>query len=352
MIITEIKYKPFRIKLVKQFLSSNQTLSERKGFYLTVIDEFNNQSTGEVITLPGISGENLHESELEILKIMGQFKEKKLNLNFKTIKNEIQNLALFPSVQFGFEQALIGLMYKNKFADFNKYFPVTKKVINVNAVIGLDSKVEIINQAKNYLEKGFTTFKVKVGRKNFSDDLHIIESLRKEFGFNFNLRIDVNGSWKLEDAIQYIKELKKYQIEFIEDPCSNLECLERIVKESPIPITVDQFIDSHSTLNRLINQNKFQFLVIKPIVLGSIFKLMDLIEAANQRKINLVISSGFESSLGRSMVVLISSLVNHSYAHGLATSSYFEKSNQIDAHNITNGKIEFDLKNHFAEVMA
>ena len=67
--------------------------------------------------------------------------------------------------------------------------------------------------------------------------------------------------------------------------------------------------------------------------------LINLIETENRR---VIISSAFESSIGRSALVFLSSLVKSNSTHGLAVSSYFSNDIAEDIYPIVSGKIFFD----------
>lgn len=347
MIIKDIKYKRFQINLTQPFISANQVITQRKGFYLIVTDEFDNVSYGEVITLPGFSIENLEESENDIKRLVSLLSRKTLTNNFFELKNKLSDLNLVPSVQFGIEQALLSLLFKQNHDLITNFLNVKSKTeIHVNAVIGIGKKEEVVSKAQKYIDLGFKTLKTKIGREKFEEDLQVVDTLRNDLGDDFNLRLDANGSWTTDEAFENINKLSSYHIQYIEDACSNLSCLEKLSKLSPVPIAVDQTIKTFSELNFILDQDSIKFVVIKPIVLGSILKLIEFVELANKKKINVIISSGFESSIGRSLLVFLSSLTNHNYAHGLATSEYINSDSMNNFYKITDGKIKFDPTNY------
>ncbi len=90
--------------------------------------------------------------------------------------------------------------------------------MNVNAAIGFLNVDESLNVAETLIGKGFTTLKIKVGRRNFEEDFSVIKLIRESLGDNIKLRIDSNGNWKLDEAIINLKALEQFDIEYAEQP--------------------------------------------------------------------------------------------------------------------------------------
>ena len=70
MKISDFNYSPYLIKLKKTFQSSQQLITERRGFLISITDEMGNSAIGEASPLPGLSLETNSDNEtiLYILK--------------------------------------------------------------------------------------------------------------------------------------------------------------------------------------------------------------------------------------------------------------------------------------------
>jgi o-succinylbenzoate synthase len=343
MIIKKIKYKPFCKGLKKTFLSAANQITERTGFYLTIEDQYGNTGLGEISPLTGFNKESISDAENDV-KYLSQFLSgKEVKPNHILSSDPFYDKIIVPSVCFGFEQAILNLLLCYNRDLFSKQInPSQKKIIPANTVIDLTDKDEILNEVMININSGYQTIKLKVGRKNFNDDLEILDALRKNIPDEVQIRLDANSAWDADTAYLNLQKLAPYKIQYIEDPCDYIDCLNRLSKISPIPIALDFTIKSIDELERCINSGLFRFIVIKPMILGSIFKLIEIIKLAEVKNIYVVISSAFETVVGRSMLVFLSSLVKHNYAHGLATSSFFEDEGIPDVFPIENGAIKFD----------
>lgn len=343
MIIEEIKYKPFKVELTRPFQTSTEKISERTGFYLTIKDYLGNFGVGEISPLNGFSNESLQEAENDINHLVNFFSEKEFEFNFTFNLELLSGRKIVPSVIFGFEQALINLLLQqNNPVVTNFLSSIKKNLIEINSIVDISEPAETLNKVNDAINTGYRTIKLKIGRKNFDEDLTIIDSIRNNIPDEIQLRLDPNGAWDVDTAFVNLQKLSGYNIQYIEDPCTHLDCMLKLNSMSPIPIVLDLCVNTMEDLVTHISSGKFKYIVVKPMLLGSIVKLIELIKVANSMHVNLIISSAFETVIGRSMLVLLAAMTNHNYAHGLATAGYFRNEITKDQYQIKNGSINFD----------
>ncbi|MFA7419376.1 MAG: o-succinylbenzoate synthase [Melioribacteraceae bacterium] len=335
MIIKEAKYFPFTLKLKSPFTNASNDITKRSGLILQLEDQQGNISYGECSPLPGFSSETLEEAESSLNETV-----KFLNQS-KAIK-DFEIPSPLSSVKFAVEQALIDLVFKQK-SGLLKNIPVlSNSQIKVNAVLGFDSTEKILQQIEKKIELGFDTFKIKVGRDNPYDDFELLELIRNTFGYDIILRLDANQKWSSDEAIEYLERFKDYVIEFVEEPCEFTCSTFRTIEESHIPIALDESIKDMLVEKKTITDCKAEFLVVKPMITGGIFSTIRLIESVKQMGKKTIISSSFESAVGKSALVMLASLTNHSFAHGLDTSELFENDLGQDPYVIKNSQISFN----------
>lgn len=342
MIIKKINFKPFKFELKQKFSSSKNIINQREGIYVIAEDELGNNTVAEVSPLPGFSKETLEEAEKGLVLIIDKLLNKELTENNFSIENIYNELSLPNSVRFGIDQLILNLQIKRnpKFVQ-NNFNLVSKNKINVNSIVGVESKEVILNKVEKCFNEGFSTIKIKIGRKEFNEDLQIIESIQNIYSGKLKLRCDVNGVWTEGEAIQNINSLNNFNLEYIEEPCSGISSNLNLTEISKNPIAIDESVPSTVVLKKLIEDNCFKFIVVKPMIVGSIFEILKLIKLAEEKNVNLIFSSAFESEVGRSVLVLLSSLVRHNYAHGLAISELIKKDIYQNNFPIINGSINF-----------
>lgn len=334
MKIIEATYFPFSLKFKKPFVNSLGILSERNGLILKLTDELGNIGYGECSPLPGFSRETLIEAGESLHKVASRLLQssKVDDLSFPYVQS---------SVSFAVEQALLELSLSQNNDLITKKLGLADKTIQVNAVIGFDDYQIIFEKIKKKIELGYTTFKIKVGRHNPYEDYELLETIRINFGFDIKLRLDVNQKWSADEAIEYLDRFKAFEIEYVEEPCEFASSTLRTFEETHIPIALDESIKSSNELENLITDFDTEYLVVKPMIIGGFFTTKKIIDLAKQNGKTIIISSSFESALGKRVLVMLASLTNHSLAHGLDTTEFFVQDICLDAYPVMNGKIDF-----------
>lgn len=333
-----ISYAAYELKFKEPFITSKKEINNRTGFLIKISDS-SFSGMGECAPFPEFGSETIEKAGEKLKEF-----NIKLNLNPTGFKENLQNsfkeLENFPSLKHGIEQALFNLICKKTNISLNELLNVSSNSeILVNAVIGFLPPFESVKVCSVLLKEGFKTIKIKVGRDNFEDDVKVIKSIRDELGYDFKIRIDANGNWNLKNAILILNSLEKYNIEYVEQPVNSIEDFIRLKQETKIPLAADESIRTFEDAEKFINKGAADVLIIKPMMLGGLLTTLKIIELCEKNKMDVVITSSFESSLGRAFAIFAASTVKNKIAHGLGTAKYFTKDIFPDPYPINNGKI-------------
>ncbi|MCP4742253.1 MAG: O-succinylbenzoate synthase, partial [Actinomycetales bacterium] len=142
-------------------------------------------------------------------------------------------------------------------------------------------------------------------------------------GVDGRIRLDVNGMWSLEQARTSLRRLGRYGIEYVEQPCRDLDDVARLRAEIDLPIAVDEGIRlaDDPTIVRL--QGIADYAICKPMTLGGAAATGRVAEAVG---VPVVISGSLDSSIGlASCVATAASLPDLPLASGLGTGTLFER---------------------------
>jgi o-succinylbenzoate synthase len=332
----------YTLKFKQPFETSKGMLSERKGFLIKFKSDSAKTGTGDACPLPEFGSESYIDAENELRTL-------KLNINLnpgnyiKSIEESLCSLDKFPALHHGFEQALLSLLTKEYNISLNEILNETsKRKINVNAVIGLLPPEESVKEAEQLIKQGYNTLKIKAGRDRFEDDLKCINAVRKAAGDKIKLRIDVNGKWNLNEAANNLKKLEPEKLEYAEQPVNSLDDFVELKKKSRIPIAADESIRTVKDASEFIKSKAVNFLVLKPMMLGGVITTLKIKNAAELNGIGVIISTSFESVVGRALAVFAASTVKAETAHGLSTAKYFEKDLFKDPYAVNNGIISLE----------
>lgn len=336
MKIKEASLIPFKINFNKPFKYSTTEIFYKEGIILKLTEEDGNVGFGECSPFPFFNKETLIDAKNELTFLTN-------NLTTDNFINGIKDKIIYPSVAFCVEQAVMSLNFLKN--DKTKDSFVNKKLIKKNAVIGLDYIDEVINKITHKIKLGYDTFKIKVGRDNPYDDFVLIEEIRNQFGEGIFLRLDANQKWTCDEAIEYIANLSQFNIEYIEEPCSSICSNLKTLNDININIALDESLSSFDKTKELIIDSPVKFFIIKPMLFG-FNDTLEIINTAKTHEKIIIISSLFESAIGKSGLVFLASQVNHNLAHGLDTSEFFENDIEFDVYHTEKPFIEFDIKNY------
>jgi o-succinylbenzoate synthase len=342
MTIKDFKYSPFSLKFSTPFQTSTQLFNVKEGFIISLTDDLGNVAVGECSPLSGFSSETITDTERILKGLRFQLPGFSLEETISSITEFLSEFVLVPSLRFALEQVFISLMIKrnSKFLDDN--FGKVKSEIPINAIIGFDYTENILLKIDKKIKLGFETFKIKIGRDNFEEDYELVQTIRNKFGNGVNLRLDANGKWNNYDCLNYLERLSTFNIQYIEDPTSEIDSLIEISENSSIPIAVDEPLKIFKDVAKIINYSNIKFIILKPMIFGGIISSIQLIKEAEDQNKNIIISSSFESAIGKSVLVLIAAHLHHTFAHGLDTNNFFIQDIDKDSFSVKNGKIYFN----------
>jgi o-succinylbenzoate synthase len=340
MKIREFKFLPYSLKFKRPFITSKAVINERKGFLIYISDENRYTGLGDVAPFEEFGYESFKVVEKKLNELSNSFPEE---INFAK-KEGLEKFLLqfmeFPSVRSGIEQAIISLSIKRNKINPENFFGIKqKKIIHVNSLISFCSPAEAAKLSQEQIEKGFTTIKIKIGRENISDDYEVIKSIRKAAGDNINLRLDVNCKWSKEEAINNLKALEEFNIEYVEQPISSVYEFIELKKHVRISLAADESIRSYDNAVNIIKNKLADVLVLKPMMLGGISPTLKIIRLAEDNNIKVVITSSLESNIGRRAAVFCASVLKDDIACGLSTDNLFLNNIEENVFPIKDGKI-------------
>jgi L-Ala-D/L-Glu epimerase len=210
-----------------------------------------------------------------------------------------------PSTLTGIDIALHDLVGKLLDIPLHKYFGLDKEKTPVTSfTIGLDTIPMMIKKLKE--AKEYPIIKVKVGTPN---DIEIMKALREHT--DAVIRVDANTGWGVEEAIEKINKLEKFNIEFIEQPIKpgNFDGLRKIRENVNIPIMADEDVVNSTDIPNLIGC--VDAINIKLMKCGGIREALRMINIARAHDMKIMLGCMLESSIANAAAAQISPLVDY-----------------------------------------
>jgi len=259
--------------------TSRGVYNTRKVWYvgITSVEEPQRIGLGECAPLPNLSCDDLPDYE-NILSDACKLLE-------QTGEIDKEALRPYPSILFGLETALLHFQ-ANSFALWDTPFSRGETGIPINGLIWMGDYAQMFCQIEKKMELGFRCIKLKIGAINFEEELSLLRHIRKHFtAREVELRVDANGAFSPEDAMNKLNRLAELDIHSIEQPirAGQIEEMARLVKETPIPIALDEELIGLTSLKskaELLDKINPQYIILKPSLHGGICGSTEWIDEA------------------------------------------------------------------------
>ena len=216
----------------------------------------------------------------------------------------LAELIEFPSIQFGLEMAFLSVSRQNKFELFPSDFTKGKDSIPINGLIWMGDPVFMKQQIKDKLTSGFSCIKLKIGAIDFDKELELMRSIRQEFDADtIEIRVDANGAFKPNEALEKLKRLSDYNLHSIEQPIRQGQVgdMAQLCSETPLPVALDEeLIGVFSVTEKqfLLQTIKPQYIILKPTLVGGFKGSQEWIALAESNQIGWWVTSALESNIG------------------------------------------------------
>ena len=216
----------------------------------------------------------------------------------------------WPSFVFAAEQVLRSWADRRRGGDGTRLadtpFARGEAGIPINGLLWMGSSCYLHDQSEARLTEGFRCLKMKVGALDFETECDVLRHNRG-LDAQLELRVDANGAWSTDRALERMRALAEFSLHSIEQPCaaSNRDGLKAAAASGTLPVALDEsLIGLHGATGRdaLLDEVKPQYIVLKPSLLGGMASSEDWIRRAEARGIGWWITSALEGSVGLSAI--------------------------------------------------
>jgi O-succinylbenzoate synthase len=187
--------------------------------------------------------------------------------------------------------------------------PAVRETVPVNALVP-DGPIDGASLA------GFSTVKVKLDAPH---DVERVAELRDLVGPTVAIRVDANGAWDVDTAVDVIERLGRYDVELIEQPVATIDDLARVRRKVTVPIAVDESLRSLDDARDVALLEAADVVVLKVQPLGGVRAAIAVAGAAG---LPAIVTSMLETSVGLAAgLALAAALPELPYACGLGTAA-------------------------------
>ncbi len=222
--------------------------------------------------------------------------------------------------------------------------------VGVNATIASIGPSASGEAARQALQAGFTTLKLKAGAERETEVLvDRVRAVRAAVGPDVRLRLDVNGAWDLEIATERLEAVGPFALEYVEQPLAGDDAAElaELRRRVRTPIAADESVTSVRTARELIDAGAVDVLVVKLARVGGPVAAAEIAALAAERGVPVVVSTLFETGVGIAAGLAAAAALpeftgagaERAHDHGLATAGVLEHDLLVEGLHVEDGRM-------------
>ncbi len=331
-------YKKYLLNFKHPSGTSRGILTEKETWFL-LLEENGKTGIGECGILRSLSVDDRPDYEEKLNWVC-----ENIHLGKDQLLDELIH---FPSIQFGVETAFLSLVSKTPFDLFPSEFTEGTKSMQINGLVWMGEEDFMKSQIEEKLAEGFTCIKLKIGAIDFKRELELLRFIRQNFTADqIEIRVDANGAFKPDDALEKMEQLSQFNLHSIEQPikANQVSRMRLLCENPPFPIALDEeLIGVYGVENKqeLLEKIKPQYIILKPSLVGGFSGTIEWISVAEKLNIGWWITSALESNVGLNAITQFTYTLKSSLPQGLGTGSLY--TNNFDCPlEINRGQIQYN----------
>jgi len=302
-----MEVEPFSLPLARPLETASGTIERRRGFLVRVGVE-GTPGLGEATPLSGWT-EPIGDCESAL----------------RSVEDPVSaltdgTLADAPAARHGVSLAVLDAQSRAAGRPLYRFIGGSDPVesVPVNATVGDGSPAETAAAVGRAVRAGFPAVKVKVGARDVSGDLARIEAVRSEAPA-IELRLDANGGWSETTAERALPKLDDLGVSVLEQPLSadSLDAHARL-RGRGVDIALDEGLAEHG-FDAAIGADAADILVCKPMALGGIDTVRNVVRSARTAGIDAVITTTIDGAVARAGAVHLAASLPELQPCGLGT---------------------------------
>ncbi|MEA1786272.1 o-succinylbenzoate synthase [Arenibacter sp. GZD96] len=334
----KLRYKKYKLHFKRPSGTSRGILNSKETWFF-ILEENGRFGIGECGLLRGLSTDDVPDYEDRLKWVCHNI--------HKEFDDLWHKLRLYPSIQFGLEQAFMSLKSQDSFVLFDSDFVHRGASIPINGLVWMGDLGFMQAQLAQKVVEGFNCIKLKIGAIDFNSEIELLTAARARYSrYQIELRVDANGGFSTHDALEKLQRLAHLDIHSIEQPIKQGQwgAMARLCKESPIPIALDEeLIGVYDPAEKeaLLQEIKPHYVILKPSLIGGFRGSNEWIALAEKYNIGWWVTSALESNVGLNAIAQWTYTLNNTLPQGLGTGALYV--NNVESPlTVTQGALLYD----------
>ena len=315
----KVHYKKFTLDFKRPSGTSRGVLRQKETYFIEIVDG-NQKGVGECGLFRGLSHDDVPDFEEQLAAVCVALQKGKSTAALCTD---------FPSIQMGVEMALLSFHAASPFQLFDTTFSRGTQSIPINGLIRMGDLAFMREQVFEKIHAGFDCIKLKIGALDFESECQLLAEIREQYSNDkLTLRVDANGAFAADEALEKLQRLAVFDLHSIEQPIDarQTKALSDLCAVTPLPIALDEELIGvleYKAKRKLLDDINPQYIILKPSLLGGFAASEEWIQLAEERNIGWWVTSALESNVGLNAIAQWTASLNTTTAQGLGTGSLF-----------------------------
>ncbi|SKC38651.1 mandelate racemase/muconate lactonizing enzyme family protein [Maledivibacter halophilus] len=296
-----IELKKISIPLKKTFKTALRTVDSADDIIIMVKTDDGKVGYGEAPPTAVITGDT-SGSIIGAIKeniekaIVGEEIENLERIMYKLDKTVVRNTSAKAAVDMAVYD-LFGKLYK---APIYKLLGGYRDKIETDMTISVNEPKEMMEDALNFINQGFTALKMKIGTDS-KQDIERVKAVRRAVGKDIKIRLDANQGWQPKEAVKIIRKIEDLglDIELIEQPVKawDIDGLKMVTDNVQTPIMADESIFTSYDAFKILSMRAADLINIKLMKCGGIHNALKIVAIAETCGVECMVGSMIESKL-------------------------------------------------------
>ncbi|GIN99689.1 dipeptide epimerase [Brevibacillus laterosporus] len=303
MNITDIVIRRQFVPLIKPFKTALRTVITSESIIVKVSTDTGCHGFGEAPATVVITGDSLDSIEGAILHVIRPRLVGKSLSNYEDIFQTLHSCMVGnSSAKAAVDMAIYDLVAQKAKMPLYQFLGGFRNSMETDYTVSVNSPQEMGEDAVSYLQAGFHTLKIKVGKDDIEHDILRIQEIRNRVGNRVKIRLDANQGWGVKEAIRSIRKMEEMglAIELVEQPVKahDIEGLKLVTDHVDTPIMADESVFGPKEAYAVLTTRAADLINIKLMKAGGIYKAQQMNQLAELCGVECMVGSMIETRLG------------------------------------------------------
>jgi L-alanine-DL-glutamate epimerase-like enolase superfamily enzyme len=304
IVLQDVSCRALSVPLVEPFRIATATMTTTRAALVELTLQGGTTGLGEAAALPGVTVED----QPELLEAIGRAAPRLAGQKFERL-DEMESVLeeALPSrvARAGVEMAILDAWARTAGLPIFKLLApnAVAKAMRTDITLPIGEPSHMAELALGWRVRGFTVFKVKVGRA-LEDDLAALDAVAKVVK-DASFRLDANEGFSADDAVRFIDGLvdRGLSVECFEQPCKKTDLVSmaqvaRAAARHRVPVVADESARDVEDVDRLAKANAATGVNLKLVKTGGILAAHRLGVRAQQADFRIMSGAMVETRLG------------------------------------------------------